>query len=362
MAKKGKKSRKASRGRNRKKSETSTKKKRTKKDDEDDDSDDDEDDDEDDDGDGEEHGKGGKVSLTDLDDWDDTEEGGSFGEVPDNKYEVKIKSATLNHSKSSGRRQVSWDLEIVSGEYKGRHIFKHDGIDDEQQRSFLRGGLAKLGVEWPKKSKFVATIADLEGTFAAVTVRTKGEYQNCYFDKALDEDAIGNLDDDDDDGDDSDGDDAPKLEKGDRVVAEIDGEDYAGKITKIKKGKATVKFDDGDTQTLNLDDLRAEDEDEDDGDDSDDSDDDDSDDDGDDEEGGGVEVAFSDDDLSTKDKKRIKKLAKKHEFDAEDYESTTDLLVEIAEYCELEGSYSKASKLIKECEEHKADDGDDSDD
>ncbi len=36
------------------------------------------------------------------------------------------------------------------------------------------------------------------------------------------------------------------LAKGNRVVVDIGGDDYAGVITKIKDGKASIKFDDGD--------------------------------------------------------------------------------------------------------------------
>jgi len=408
--KKSKKGKKGKKGRKSNKGSTKRKKKQETEDD-------------DDDGEVEEHGKSGAVTFDDIDDWDDTEEAPSFSEVPDDKYEAKIASATLNRSKSSGRRQCSWDLIIISGEMKGRHVFKHDGLEDEQQRSYFRQALAKLGIAWPKKSELAETLSELEGTFAAITVRTKGEFQNVYFDRALDSDDVGDIDDLDDDGD-GDGDDAAELEKGDRVTAEIDGETYAGKIMKIKGSKATVKFDDGDKQTLPLDELSAEDTD-DDGDGDDDGDDDgdgdgdddapelekgsrvtaeidgetyageikkvkgkkatvefddgdtqkialddltaedddgdgddddgDGDDDGDDGDGEGVEVEFDDDDLTSKDKKKIKKLAKKYKMDPEDYDTTSDLLVEIAEYCDISGTYKKASKLIKECEEHEDD-------
>lgn len=59
---------------------------------------------------------------------------------------------------------------------------------------------------------------------------------------------------------DKDEDGAEELDVGDRVTAEISGETYAGKITKIKDGEATVKFDDGDADTFDLDDLTAEEE------------------------------------------------------------------------------------------------------
>ena len=48
-----------------------------------------------------------------------------------------------------------------------------------------------------------------------------------------------------------------ELEKGSRVSATIDGDDYEGEITKIKGSLATVKFDDGDSDDFELEDLTA---------------------------------------------------------------------------------------------------------
>lgn len=52
----------------------------------------------------------------------------------------------------------------------------------------------------------------------------------------------------------------PEWEKGDRVVVNIDGEEYAGRIKKIDEDdeKATIKFDDGDVDDYDLDDLKPE--------------------------------------------------------------------------------------------------------
>jgi hypothetical protein len=142
------------------------------------------------------HGKKNiTAALEALGDWDDTEET-SFGDVPEGTYQVKVESVTINNAKSSGRLQVSWDLVIVSGEQKGRHIFTHQGIEDVEQRGFLRGALAKLGVEWPKASELRNTLSELEGTFAEVKCKTKAnkttgeEFFNTYFQKALDTDEV----------------------------------------------------------------------------------------------------------------------------------------------------------------------------
>lgn len=60
------------------------------------------------------------------------------------------------------------------------------------------------------------------------------------------------------DEDDDTGKDDDNWKKRDRVVVEIDGEDYAGVIKSIGDDEATIKFDDGDVDTYPLDDLREE--------------------------------------------------------------------------------------------------------
>lgn len=52
----------------------------------------------------------------------------------------------------------------------------------------------------------------------------------------------------------------PDWKKGDRVIVEIDDEDYAGKIKSVDEDDdtATVKFDDGDVQEVDFDDIQKE--------------------------------------------------------------------------------------------------------
>ena len=53
------------------------------------------------------------------------------GDVPDGEYVCLISGCTINQAKSSGRWQISWDLQIIwdpKGKFSNRHIFIHDGI------------------------------------------------------------------------------------------------------------------------------------------------------------------------------------------------------------------------------------------
>lgn len=123
-----------------------------------------------------------------------TPEAAEFGEIPDGAYVIRIDSATFNHSKASGRKQLSWQLGIVDGDFKGRKLFKHDGMETPDQLSWIRGSLGRLGHEWPPTfAELQAVVTSLVGTYATITAKTKSgsDIQNIYFNEAVDPAAVG---------------------------------------------------------------------------------------------------------------------------------------------------------------------------
>ena len=293
--------------------------------------------------------KGGVLeSLNALKDgWGDTEQPPSY-EVPDGRYNVSIESAILNKSKKSGRLQVSWSLKILDGEYRGRMLFKHDGIDNDTGRSFFRGALARLGVDWPDSPSEIPQILEgLNGSQAQVNCKTKddAQIQNVYFVRHIPtEDQV----------EDESGDDVAEvveLSVGQRVSADYDGETATGTIAKVnaKKQTATVNWDDETEDTLSWSELtileeedpparnakptkggksngmasgRVE------------------------KDEPGCEVTFEDDDLSGKDSKAIKQLAADLEVEPENYDNNVAMLLDIAENAGVTGKFTQATKLI----------------
>lgn len=216
--------------------------------------------------------------------WAEIEEPAGI-DVPDGRYIAEIKEATLNRSKNSGRLQVSWQLAIAEGEYKGRYLFKHDGLDSATGLSFFRGSLARLGMDWPDSpDEIPGVLEQLVGTFAQVTTKTKdgAEIQNTYFTRGLpDYNSDGNGDAGEDDEpatpasraskkphakkpkskDDDDGEETEtsvSIEVDMKVRADYDGEESVGKVTEVdaEEQTATVLFDDGTSDTLNWSDLQ----------------------------------------------------------------------------------------------------------
>jgi len=365
--------------------------------------------------DGDEHGKKDiSKQLANLNEvWGDIPEA-SFEDVPDGKQQIQIKAATLNVAKSESKRfQCSWTLKVVSGEYANRNVFKHDGLDTEESIGYFKSGLARLGVEYPDDANDLPEVLEeLLDTFASVTLRTKAgrEIQNIFFDRALDSDDIDDVPEEaaatgDDTSDDwkkddkcqvdidgemysgivaelhddgetalikfDDGDkdtysldDLIEIEtedaepedtktedaepededwkKDDRCQVDIEGEMWPGVIKSIKDDKAKIKFDDGDEDTYPLDDLiEIKDEstgktkDKDSGD----------------EAPGKITLNFDEDGIKKRQHASIEKLAKKHEFNPDDYETYKDLLIDITEYLELDGEYSDSKSLINALEE-----------
>jgi hypothetical protein len=156
-----------------------------------------------------EHGQDDAIAaaLEGLDDdaWENSDAKEGFGDVDPGKYQVVITDATLGKSKTSQRLQVTFALTILSnGLMKGRKLWKRDGLDNEDSIGWFKGGLARLGLEPPKKkSELPDFLAGMVDTYAQVTVKHKkdpdsesGVRVNTYFDKALDEDELDNKPDD----------------------------------------------------------------------------------------------------------------------------------------------------------------------
>lgn len=229
--------------------------------------------------------------------WGDVEER-SFGEVPDNSYQVSIEEATINHAKSSGRLQCSWVLNIESPtNFKGRKLFKHDGLDNEDSLGWFRGGLARLGIDWPASPRELPGVLEgLKGSYALVVARTKkdSDIQNVHFKKALDSTEI----------------DTTEAGSADIVEEEAPAEEppVEGDAEEPIEGDAPA------------------------------------------EEATGVNVSFDDTKISPPIKKRIEALATKLTFNVGDYSTSTDLLCDVAEYVGVVGDYAQVMPLLAEAE------------
>lgn len=236
--------------------------------------------------------------------------------MPPGKYQVKLTSVTINNAQSSGRLQASFECTILDTEHRGRKLFAHFGLDDVDQRGYLRGALAKLGVEWPGKPKELPSVLEqVQDTFAEVnhTLRKRKDKEtgqvlenyNTYFNRALDSTDVDDLEEDT-----SDDDAKPTAAAGKKPAATT--------TKPARTSKPAAEPDEGEAE--------AEEE----------------------ATNGEVVVQFKADglDKTKKHKTRIKQLATKHDFDLEEYNDLADLIGDIAEHVGLSGKFDDPEALI----------------
>jgi hypothetical protein len=128
-------------------------------------------------------GNGAGIDLSVFDDNFETAEAPDFEEVPDGKYHVRIEKAQLTES-SAGDPMIKWDLVIISGSQEGRHIFKN-AVISQKSMPYVKGDLTRLGLEMKRISELPNRLPEVLDKKLEVTVRTKGEYTNVYFNKLL---------------------------------------------------------------------------------------------------------------------------------------------------------------------------------
>lgn len=126
---------------------------------------------------------GAGIDLASFDEDFAEAEAPDFDEVPDGKYQATINKAQLTTSRN-GNPMIKWDLIVISGKYEGRHIFKN-AVITRASMPFIKGDLTKVGLQLGKISELPNHLPDLLDKKVEVTVRTKGEFTNVYFNRLL---------------------------------------------------------------------------------------------------------------------------------------------------------------------------------
>lgn len=134
-----------------------------------------------------------EVDLTDLDNaYAGATEPPPMGDnVPDGTYQVVIEGAEVRTSEA-GNRMLSWDLRVLAGEHKGRHVFKRNMMQTPENLSYLKADLGLAGLVIAKLSDLTAKRPDgsaacdgLKKTCLEVKVKQKGDFLNVYFQKRM---------------------------------------------------------------------------------------------------------------------------------------------------------------------------------
>jgi len=128
-------------------------------------------------------GNGAGIDLSQFDDDFESAEAPEYAELPDGKYQVTISKAQLAES-NQGDPMIKWDLIIISGTHEGRHVFKN-AVISQKSMPYVKADLTRLGLEMKRISELPGRLPEVLDKNLEITVRTKGEFTNVYFNKVL---------------------------------------------------------------------------------------------------------------------------------------------------------------------------------
>jgi hypothetical protein len=100
-----------------------------------------------------------------------------------------ILSAALGRAQSSGRLQISYEIEITTpGEYTGRKLRKYAGLETPQQAKMTQQELKRLGINAAGLTiaTLPAALLGLIGVSIVFAGKQNGQYYNLNFQKRVD--------------------------------------------------------------------------------------------------------------------------------------------------------------------------------
>lgn len=121
--------------------------------------------------------------LADLDDmsgYADTEVPEDNGSVPDGRYTAFVDQVELTKTKT-GKRRLSWQMKIIGPNQVGRCVFNGHMLETADNLKWLKRDLKTCGIELSAWSELPQRLQDLLDIVLDIQVKTKGEFQNCYF-------------------------------------------------------------------------------------------------------------------------------------------------------------------------------------
>ncbi len=203
-----------------------------------------------------------------------------YKELDEGTYECQLSTAKFEESKGSSRPQIHFTYVVVSGPETGETIHKYQGLESEEDWTYLARELYLLGVNIDaivNPSEIPQILADLEASAPTVKINIvmgkkgylnkflQGVVKNPTSSAPADEDEDEDTDSEEEESEDSE-EEEESFEVGDKVSYEKNGKEETGEITKLDGDKAKVKKDsDGRVATVAIEDLSkvSEDEDED---------------------------------------------------------------------------------------------------
>lgn len=112
---------------------------------------------------------------------------GGGGTIPDGPYDAVIARAEIKVGKSGsmvGVPMLSWGFKITGPVAKGMWVFKNSFVKSDQL-GYLKNDLKMCGLELAQFSDLEDRCEELIGVEVKITVKTNGDFQNVYINKAM---------------------------------------------------------------------------------------------------------------------------------------------------------------------------------
>jgi hypothetical protein len=105
----------------------------------------------------------------------------------DGTYQVEIMAADAGNSQK-GNLQLAWGLKVLTEcEKQGHEFKKYSQLASAENLKWFQRELYRLGImPEPKLRGMIGQAQTLIGSRAEIVVKTKGEFQNVYFQKRID--------------------------------------------------------------------------------------------------------------------------------------------------------------------------------
>lgn len=117
--------------------------------------------------------------------WKETAAGGGV-QLPDGIYVLRINSAAIGKSQSSGRLQVAVNLTVVIGDHAGKTFTNYQGLDNEKSIGFFKDFMKRLEFAIPDKvSELPGVLPRMVGVTAEAQIKNKDGFLNIYWRKRV---------------------------------------------------------------------------------------------------------------------------------------------------------------------------------
>jgi hypothetical protein len=130
------------------------------------------------------------IDLSQFDDEyrnEEAAERGEFESVPDGKYQVAVEKVELTEAQSSGNPMLKWTLRVIAPKFVNRLIWRNSVITHNTLK-YVKTDLHTCGLELDRLSDLQKNLKKLLDVKLEVTKKTKGDNENIFFNRRIEND------------------------------------------------------------------------------------------------------------------------------------------------------------------------------